>query len=178
VAVRITYHCPVCSADINAQYWLPPVSRLHPCRRCGARVQRSGGSIVDAWRTFIMLAGYLPLAVTLMVVFGVQGGESLVSCVFLGLLAALFPGALGLMVLGFVVGGVVSVVLPEQPRAAPPPPPRPRDPEEEAYWDGEECPSCKAWLKPQELEGGWCEACGKKVPEYVLNDYRRLRRRR
>jgi hypothetical protein len=34
------------------------------------------------------------------------------------------------------------------------------------------CPTCDATLPAEEIAEGWCETCGKRIPPYVLSEYR------
>jgi hypothetical protein len=33
--------------------------------------------------------------------------------------------------------------------------------------NGVRCPNCEATIPPQEVAGGWCETCGKKIPPWA-----------
>ncbi len=32
------------------------------------------------------------------------------------------------------------------------------------------CPSCDVVLPDQELDDGWCESCGKKIPQFIYEE--------
>jgi hypothetical protein len=110
MSIPPTQHCPHCESEINAQHTLPPISSSHTCTGCGYTVIRTPASIRDAWRTFALLTGALPLWA--LVFFTVHGagdvtlGAALISSFFI-----VFPfGLCGLMFAGWVVGAFVAAV--------------------------------------------------------------------
>jgi hypothetical protein len=180
MAVRITYCCPQCQSDINSQYWLPPTSWMHVCKHCGAYVKRSGASIRSAWASFFFLAGFVP-AWIVATFFSMVAMRSL-GGICVGFIIALFVAAIPMQITGWIVGAVVALAADSagerySPRFN-------RDPYGSDYDDrsagsalgsrGLACPHCDDLLTPEKVAGGWCETCGKKLPEHIRAAARRL----
>ena len=114
MAVRVSYHCPHCASDINAQYWLPTVTYRHPCRVCGNIIERSPESIRASWSNTIPWLGFLPLWAALCVMPGLEK-ERVGSRIFLAFLITLLFGIVALSVFGWVIGLFVSILARRRP---------------------------------------------------------------
>src|SRR4029079_12221418 len=108
--VRVTYLCPNCQGDINSQYWLPPSSYLHVCKRCGSHVLRSGASIRSAWANFFFMASFLPVWAFATLISAAAMRSLGGVCV--GFVIALLVAAIPMQLTGWIIGTVISFAAP------------------------------------------------------------------
>jgi hypothetical protein len=107
MAISITYHCPVCGAELTAPLLSPPRTLNVTCRGCQRSVRQPKGLIIKGWKFCLFYYGLIPIWLFLFLVDPLNWRKERafwLTCT----VAAFFGSALLAVTVGEVIGRIVA----------------------------------------------------------------------